>query len=142
MSFLADFRKFAFRGNVVDLAVGVIIGAAFNKIVTALVSDVVMPIVGRALPSGNWREAEYVLQPSSDPKLVVAIRYGDFLGSVVDFLMVALVLFVVVSKVVNAAERRIVRHPAEDPTTKPCPFCLETVPRKATRCKFCTSELR
>lgn len=141
MSFVADFKKFAFKGNVVDLAVGVIIGAAFGKIVSALVSDIVMPIAGRALPSGNWREAQYVLHPSPDPQLVVAIKYGDFLGSVVDFLVVALVLFVVVSKLVAAAEKRGAKEPPEEPSTKACPFCLETVPAKATRCRFCTSAL-
>jgi large conductance mechanosensitive channel len=142
MSFLSDFKNFAFKGNVVDLAVGVVIGGAFGKIVTALVSDIVMPIVGLALPSGNWREAQYVLVPNADPKLVVGIKYGDFLGNLVDFLVIALVLFVVVSKIVAAAEARLATPaPAAAPTTKKCPFCLEQVPLEATRCKHCTSEL-
>lgn len=141
MAFFADFKKFAFKGNVVDLAVGVIIGAAFGKIVTALVSDIVMPLVGLALPSGNWREAQHVLVPNADPKLVVGIKYGDFIGQVVDFLVIALVLFIIVSKLVKAAEGRLVKKTEEEPKTKECKYCLEQVPVKATRCKFCTSEL-
>jgi large conductance mechanosensitive channel len=141
MSFLGDFKTFALKGNVVDLAVGVVIGGAFGKIVAALVSDIVMPIVGLALPSGNWREAQHVLRTSPDPKLVVGIRYGNFLGSVVDFLVIAFVLFVVVSKLVAAAERRLVQKPPEEPKTKACAYCLEPVALKATRCKFCTSDL-
>ncbi len=141
MSFFADFKKFAFKGNVIDLAVGVVIGATFGKIVTALVSDLVMPVVGLILPSGNWREAQVVLKENADPKLVVGLKYGDFLGQVVDFLVVALVLFIVVSKVIKAAEDRFVKKPAEEPTTKECKYCFEQVPKKATRCKFCTSEI-
>ncbi len=141
MAFFADFKKFAFKGNVIDLAVGVVIGAAFGKIVTALVSDIVMPVVGLVLPSGNWREAQLVLKDNPDPKLVVGVKYGDFLGQVVDFLVVALVLFIVVSKIIKAAEERFVPKAVEEPKTKECKYCLEQVPVKATRCKFCTSEI-
>jgi large conductance mechanosensitive channel len=142
MAFFADFKKFAFKGNVVDLAVGVVIGGAFGKIVTALVGDLVMPLVGLGLPSGNWREAQYILKESTDPKVpAVGIKYGDFLGNVVDFLVIALVLFIVVSKLVKAAEGRLIKKEVEAPTTKECTFCLEQVALKAKRCKFCTSEL-
>jgi large conductance mechanosensitive channel len=139
MSLVADFKKFAFKGNVVDLAVGVVIGAAFGKIVTALVADLVMPVVALVLPGGDWRNAGLVLKSAPDPKDAVVLKYGDFLGSILDFLIVAVVLFLVVSKIVKAAEGRLSKK--EDPTTKECRFCLEIVPIKATRCKACTSEL-
>ena len=141
MALWADFKKFAFKGNVVDLAVGVIIGAAFGKIVTAVVADLVMPLVSLVLPKGDWRTAQYVLRDAADPKDVVALKYGDLLGSLVDFLVVAFVLFLIVTRIVKAAEGRLNRGKVEEPTTKECPFCLETLLVKATRCKACTSEL-
>ncbi len=145
MSFLDDFKKFAFKGNVVDLAVGVVIGAAFGKIVTALVSDFIMPIVALVMPSGDWRASGLVLRSAVDPKDNVVLKYGDFLGVTIDFLIVALVLFVLVSMVVKAAEARMVKEtptPTPTPTpTRECEFCLEQVPLKARRCRACTSEL-
>jgi large conductance mechanosensitive channel len=141
MAFIEDFKKFAFKGNVIDLAVGVVIGAAFGKIVSALVADIFMPLVALVLPSGDWRANGIVLRQAVDPKDDVIIKYGDFFGAVLDFLIVALVLFIVVSRILKAAEGRLSRPKrAEDPTTKECPFCCETVPLKATRCKFCTSQ--
>jgi large conductance mechanosensitive channel len=139
MSFLSDFKTFAFKGNAVDLAVGVVIGAAFGKIVTALVSDIVMPIVSLVLPTGDWRASGMVLRHAENPKDDVVLRYGDLVGSVVDFLIVALVLFIVVSKIVKTAEARFYAPAA--PTTKPCPYCLEVIPIAATRCRACTSSL-
>jgi large conductance mechanosensitive channel len=139
MSFLADFKTFAFKGNMIDLAVGVVIGAAFGKIVTALVQDVIMPVVSLMLPSGNWRENGFVLRHAADAKDNVILKYGDLAGNTLDFLIVALVLFIVVGKIVKAAETRFAK-PAEV-VTKECPFCCEMVPRKAKRCKACTSEL-
>jgi large conductance mechanosensitive channel len=135
MGFYADFKKFALKGNVVDLAVGVIIGAAFGKIVAALVADVIMPCVALVLPSGNWKESGWILRHAADPKDNVVLKWGDFVATIVDFLIVALVLFIVVSKIIKRFEK------PEAPTTKECPFCLETIPLKATRCKACTSEL-
>src|SRR5687768_18403550 len=99
MAFVDDFKKFAFKGNVVDLAVGVVIGAAFGKIVSALVADLVMPLVALVLPSGDWRSSGIVLREAADPKDNVVLKYGDFMGAVVDFLLVAGVLFIVVSKI-------------------------------------------
>jgi large conductance mechanosensitive channel len=141
MAFIEDFKKFAFKGNVVDLAVGVVIGAAFGKIVSALVADLFMPLVSLVLPSGDWRNSGLVLRHAADPKDDVIIKYGDFFGAVLDFLVIAFVLFIVVSRIIKAAEGRIGwSKPPEAPTTKECPFCCETVPIKATRCKFCTSQ--
>jgi large conductance mechanosensitive channel len=141
MRLIDDFKKFAFKGNVVDLAVGVVIGAAFGKIVTALVSDLVMPLVALVLPSGDWRASGYVLRKAADPKDDVILKYGDFLGSVVDFLVVALVLFFVISKLVQGTKERIAPKEKPAETTKRCKYCLETVPIGATRCRACTSDL-
>ncbi|HKY38064.1 MAG TPA: large conductance mechanosensitive channel protein MscL [Polyangiaceae bacterium] len=141
MAFIDDFKKFAFKGNVVDLAVGVVIGAAFGKIVSALVADLVMPVVALVLPSGDWRTSGLVLKEAADPKDNVVLRYGDFIGAVLDFFVVALVLFLIVSRIIKAAEGRLAK-PAETPAIKECPACCETIPMKATRCKFCTTELK
>ncbi len=143
MAFIEDFKKFAFKGNVVDLAVGVIIGAAFGKIVSALVADFVMPMVSLILPSGDWRASGIVLRTAADPKDNVVLKYGDFIGAVLDFLVVALVLFLVVSRIMKAAQGRLgIGEPAAPPAIKECPACCETVPAKATRCRYCTSELK
>jgi large conductance mechanosensitive channel len=142
MGLFDDFKQFAFKGNVVDLAVGVVIGGAFGKIVSALVSDLVMPLVALALPSGDWRKSGFVLKTAADAKDNVVLGYGDFTGAVLDFFVVSLVLFVIVSRGVKAAERRMQKPAgAPAPTTKECPACCEQVPLKATRCKFCTSDL-
>src|SRR5204863_9641227 len=130
------------KGNVVDLAVGVVIGAAFGKIVSALVADLVMPVVSMVLPSGDWRASGVVLKSAADPKDNVVLKYGDFLGSVLDFFVVALVLFLIVSRIIKAAEGRLAKPAEAAPVpTKECPACCESVPVKATRCKFCTSQL-
>ena len=142
MALIEDFKKFAFKGNVVDLAVGVVIGAAFGKIVSALVADLVMPIVALVLPSGDWRVSGLVLKEAADPKDNVVLKYGDFIGAVLDFFVVALVLFLIVSRIIKAAEGRLAKPAEAPPAIKECPACCETVPAKATRCKFCTSELK
>ena len=139
MSFFSDFKTFAFKGNMFDLAVGVVIGAAFGKIVTALVQDVIMPVVALLLPSGNWRESGFVLRHAENAKDDVILKYGDLAGNVLDFLIVALVLFIVVGKIVKGAEARFSKAAAV--VTKECPFCCESIPVKAKRCKACTSEL-
>lgn len=144
MSWVDDFKKFAFKGNVVDLAVGVIIGGAFGKIVTALVNNIVMPLVSLALPGGNWREAGFVLREGATPEETIAIKYGDFLGVCLDFIIVAIALFLVVNKFIKAIEARKKKDDAEPEveapaTTRDCPFCLETIPLEATRCRACTS---
>jgi len=126
MSWLSDFRKFAAKGNVVDLAVGVVMGQAFGKIVSALVSDLFMPIVGFVLPGGDWRE--FTVTP-------MKLKLGSVLGSTLDFMVVSLVLFLVTVKLMGA-----LRHEHKhDPTTKKCSECLEEIPLAAKRCRACTS---
>jgi large conductance mechanosensitive channel len=125
MKLVDEFKAFALKGNVVDLAVAVIIGGAFGKIITALVTDIIMPIVGGLLPGkGEWREI--TVTPLN-------IKIGDFTGAVVDFLIIASVLFLVLVKLMSAL------HLSTAPTTKTCPECLETIPLAAKRCKACTS---
>ncbi len=105
MSLVEDFKKFAFKGNVVDLAVGVIIGAAFQKIVNGVVEDLIMPVVSLAMPNGDWRSAGIILREAPDPKNNVVIKYGNFLGVSLDFLILAFVLFLVVSKLIKAEKK-------------------------------------
>lgn len=135
MAIWADFKKFAFKGNVVDLAVGVIIGAAFGNIVKALVDDILMPVVSLVLPNGDWRAAKLVLKAGAVPEKDVALKYGDFLGVTLNFLIVGFALFLLVSRLLKALKLH------EDPDVKECPFCLETVPGKAKKCKACTADL-
>ena len=137
MAMWEDFKKFAFKGNVVDLAVGVIIGGAFGLIVKALVEDLVMPIVSLALPGGDWRAAGIVLRAGATPKEDVVLKYGDFLGVTLNFLIVAFALFLIVSRLLKALN---VVKDAPPPDVKECAFCLESIPSKATKCRACTSE--
>lgn len=129
MSLMKEFKAFALKGNMIDLAVGVVIGGAFGKVVSALVEDVVMPLVSSVLPGGDWRQ--YTVTP-------LKIQLGHLLGSMVDFLLVALVLFIVVVKLMGALNKP---DAAAAPTIKQCPECLEAVPIKARRCRACTSAL-
>ncbi len=137
---LSEFKAFALKGNVIDLAVGVVIGAAFGKIVAGLTDKIIMPLVSLVLPSGNWREWAITLKenapdgPAGDIQLLV----GELLSVTIDFLIVALVLFAVV-RAINRAKGP--PPPVAAPTTRPCPACLEQVPLAATRCRACTSEL-
>lgn len=147
---LKEFKEFALRGNVVDMAVGIIIGAAFGAIVTSLVNDVIMPPIGLLLGGVDFTNIYLLLRPG-DPAApyaslaeaqaagAVTINYGAFLNTVISFLIVAFVVFLLV-RAVNRLRREEEAPPAE-PTTKECPYCLSTVPIKATRCAYCTSEL-
>ena len=127
MSVLKEFREFINKGNVVDLAVAVVIGGAFGKIVSALVADMVMPLVNAVVPQGDWRKWE--VSP-------LHFRLGDFLGTVVDFAIVAFVVFIIMVKIVGTMNRKVAA-----PETKQCPECLEMVPKAARRCRACTSVL-
>src|SRR5262245_14892233 len=141
---LKEFKEFALRGSVMDLAVGIIIGAAFGKIVTSFVNDVLMPPIGLLLgkvdPS-NWfislSGTHYnTLQAAKDAG-APTINYGLFLQAIVDFLIVAFVIFLIVRQI-----NRMRRRTDEAPTTTECQFCASTIPIKAVRCPNCTSELK
>ncbi len=142
---LKEFKAFIMRGNVLDLAVAVIIGGAFGKIITSLVNDVIMPPIGLVLGHVDFGNLFINLSGTPYASLAVAqdagaptINYGLFLNAVVDFLLVALVIFFVV----RAANRLWRPAPASAPAAvKECPFCLSTIPAKATRCPHCTSML-
>jgi len=130
-----EFREFLLKQNALALAIGVIIGGAIGKVVTSIVSDLLMPLIGLALPGGNWREWKYVLSTAVGPdgkETVNAINYGAFAGTIVDFVIVAFVVFLIL--------RRFLK-PAPASPTRGCPFCLETIPAGATKCRACTSTL-
>lgn len=122
-----EFREFLVKQNALALAVGVILGAAIGKVVSGIVDDVFMPLVGLVLPSGEWRGAQLVLHGEN------AIKYGDLIGRVIDFIIVSAVVFLVV--------KMLVRKKPGPTTTKPCPKCLETIPLAATRCRACCADL-
>ena len=134
MSIMTEFKEFAVKGNVVDMAVGVIIGAAFGKIVTALVSQVVMPPIGFLLGSVDFSSLSIVLKEKTDTAAAVSINYGLFINTVIDFTIVAFVIFLLV-KQINRFKKEA------EVTTKECPKCVSAIAIKATRCPCCTSEL-
>jgi large conductance mechanosensitive channel len=130
---LKEFKEFVVRGNVLDMAVGLIMGAAFGTIVTSLVNDVVMPPVGMLL--GNIDFSHLVITLQADPP--VTINYGTFINTILSFLIVAVVMFLLIR-----AANRLKREPTPaDPTTKSCPYCISNIPIQATRCPHCTSQL-
>ncbi|RLC91014.1 MAG: large conductance mechanosensitive channel protein MscL [Chloroflexi bacterium] len=143
---LKEFKEFTMRGNVLDMAVGIIIGAAFGKIVTSFVNDILMPPIGLLL--GNVDFANLFINLSGQPYATLeeaqaagaaTINYGVFINTVLDLIIVAFVIFLLVHQV-NRMKREQKAPPAE-PTTKKCPYCLSTIPIKATRCPHCTSEI-
>ena len=144
MSMMKEFKEFAVKGNVVDLAVGVIIGAAFGKIVTSFVSDVVMPPLGMAMGKVNFTDLFIDLSGQGFTSLKAAkdagapiISYGVFINTIIDFTIIAFVIFLVIKQI-----NRMKKEPAPaPPNTKDCPFCCTAIPIAAKRCPQCTSEL-
>ena len=131
---LKEFKTFIMRGNVLDLAVAVIIAGAFGKIITSLVNDIIMPIVGLLLGGVNFNELTTTIG-------TVVINWGSFLQATVDFIIVAFIVFLIVKAANNMKKAPAPAAPAE-PTTKECPHCFSTISIKATRCPNCTSELK
>ncbi len=141
---LKEFKEFALRGNVLDMAVGIIIGAAFGKIVTSFVGDILMPPLGLLLGRVDFSNLFITLSGQSYPSLTAAkaagaatINYGVFLNTVLDFLIVAFAIFLLIRQV-----NRFQKQQAAAPTMKACPYCVSTIALKATRCPHCTSELK
>lgn len=139
-----EFKEFAMRGNVVDLAVGVIIGAAFGAIVTSLVNDIIMPPIGLALGGLDFKDLFVSLNGQTYPTLAAAktagapvLAYGSFLNTVINFLIIAFAIFLLV-KQVNRFQKPA---PVAAATTKDCPYCFSVIPLKAIRCPNCTSDL-
>jgi large conductance mechanosensitive channel len=139
-----EFKEFAMKGNVFDMAVGIIIGAAFGKIITSFVSDILMPPLGLLLGKVDFANMFIDLSGQHFATLDAAkkagaatMNYGIFINTVIDFLLVAFAIFIVVKQV-----NRMKRQPAPaDPTTKDCPFCASAIPLAASRCPHCTSQL-
>lgn len=130
---LTDFKSFALRGNVLDLAVAVILGLAFSAVVQSLVDDVLMQLIAAVFGTPDFSELSVTVGQA-------VVRYGAFLNTVVNFILVALALFLVIKAFNRAREAR--GHKTEPPTTRECPYCLTNVPLKAQRCPACTSELQ
>jgi large conductance mechanosensitive channel len=144
---LKEFKAFIMRGNVLDLAVAVIIGGAFGKIITSLVNDIIMPPIGVLLGKVDFSNLFINLSGTAYTSVAEAkaagaatLNYGVFITTIIDFLIVAFVIFMVV-KAANNLQKPKEAPPAE-PTTTECPYCLSTIPIKATRCAHCTSDLK
>jgi len=137
---LKDFKEFAMRGNVVDMAVGIIIGGAFGTIVKSLVSDVIMPPIGLLMGGVSFSELSLVLQEATADAEAVTINYGVFIDNVIAFLIIAFAVFLLVRAMVSMQKKDEAAPPPPD--KKDCPFCFSTVAIKATRCANCTSELK
>ena len=140
----AEFKKFILRGNVMDLAVAVIIGAAFGKIITSLVNDIIMPPIGLLLGNVDFTNLFINLSGTAYPNLAAAkeagaatINYGVFLNTIIEFVIVALALFLVI-RAVNRLQKPEPAKPA-GPATKECPYCAAQIPLKAQKCMYCTS---
>jgi len=139
MGILKEFKEFAMRGNVLDMAIGIIIGAAFGKIVNSLVKDVIMPPIGLLLGRVDFSELAITLKAKTAGAEAVSINYGVFINTVLDFVIVAFAIFMLI-KQVNRFKRKE-EKPAAAPTTKDCPKCFTPIPIQATRCPNCTSEI-
>jgi large conductance mechanosensitive channel len=127
---LKEFRDFAVRGNVIDLAVAVIIGGAFGKIITSLVDNIIMPLIGLLIGGVDFKSLAFTVGSAK-------VEYGLFIQNVVDFIIIAFVIFLII-RAINSTKKPA---PAAALTTKECPHCFTTIPLKATRCPNCTSQL-
>jgi large conductance mechanosensitive channel len=144
MGFLKGFKEFAMRGNVLDLAVGVIIGAAFGKIISSFVNDIIMPPLGLLLGNVDFANmfvslsgGYYATLAEAKAAGAVTLNYGNFITAIIDFLLVALAIFIMVSQI-----NKLKKAPAPaPPNTKECPQCLSKIPIKAKKCAFCTSKV-
>jgi large conductance mechanosensitive channel len=146
--FFDELKAFIMRGNVVDMAVGIIIGLAFGNIVNSLVNDVIMPPIGLIL--GNLDFSNLFLNLSGKPAEslqaavtagIPVVKYGLFINTVINFLIIAIVVYFIV-RLINSLQKPIKKPVAAEVTTKECPFCISTIPLKAIRCPNCTSELK
>lgn len=131
---LREFKEFVLRGNVVDLAIAVVIGAAFGAVVTALVKDIITPLIAAIGGQPNFGNLKFTINNSQ-------FQYGDFINAVISFLIIAAVVFFLIVKPMNLLLQRARREPPADPTTRKCPECLSEIPLEARRCAFCTAEV-
>lgn len=150
MGVLKEFKEFAIRGSVLDLAVGVIVGGAFGKIVSSLVNDIVMPPIGKLMGNVNFSDLFISLDPEKTRGIhslakaketgAAVIAYGQFINTLIDFLVVAICVFMMV-KAINRLKRAALKRDPEEPATKECPYCVATISARAIRCPQCTSDL-
>lgn len=148
MGMVKEFKEFAMRGNVVDMAVGIIIGGAFGKIVSSMVGDVLMPPIGKIMGGVNFADkfinlggGEYKSLAEAKAAGATIIAYGSFINVVIDFIIVAFCIFMII-KAMNAMKKKPAPTPDTGPVSKDCPFCLSTIPIKATRCAHCCAEVK
>jgi len=140
MSLFKEFKSFAMRGNVVDMAVGIIIGAAFGKIISSLVSDIIMPPIGVLVGGMDFSSLSIIIKEATTDHAAVVIKYGMFINIFIDFLIVAFAMFMIIQ-----AMNRLVKKPEAAPaipTTKECPECAMIIPLNAKRCGHCTAVFR
>jgi large conductance mechanosensitive channel len=149
---LEEFKKFALRGNVIDLAIGVVIGGAFGVIVTSLVANIIMPPIGLLLGGVNFENLIWVIKAGNPPPPyvtpadaaaagAVSINYGLFFSAIISFLIIAWVIFLLVKAINRLSETGKKPETPAEPTEKECPFCAQQISIKASRCPFCTSQL-
>lgn len=153
--FFEDFKAFISKGNIIDMAVGVIVGGAFSKIVSSLVADIINPLIGLATGKVALSDMKYILQPeivdavtNEVTQAEIALNYGNFLQMIIDFLIIAFSIFVALRIMMKAQEKfnalvkkKEEEEKAAEPTTKVCPYCKSEIAADATRCSHCTSEL-
>lgn len=144
---LKEFKEFAMKGNVVDMAVGIIIGGAFGKIISSLVADVIMPPIGMLMGGVDFSTLFYNLSGQAYPSLAAAkeagaptINYGVFFQTILDFVIIAFAIFLLIRQMNKLTKKP--EAPPGPPTTKDCPQCLSTIPIKATKCAHCTSDVK
>ncbi len=130
-----EFKEFAMRGNVVDMAVGIIIGAAFGKVVTSLVNDILMPPIGFILGKVDFSSLAITLHEKTETSAAVVVSYGAFINTIINFIIVAFAMFIVIKQINRVTKGK------EEPTQKDCPYCCSKISLKATRCPSCTATL-
>ncbi len=149
--FVAEFKKFIMRGNVMDLAVGVIIGGAFQKIVNSLVNDLVMPLISLitgGIDFNSWfvvlGEGDFATLEEAKAAGAATLNYGSFIGAVIDFLIMALVIFIFIRAINKLSDKIKKEEPVVEaaPTTKVCPYCKSEIDINATKCPHCTSDIK
>ena len=138
-SFMKEFKEFISRGNVMDMAIGIIIGGAFTSIVTALVDSIIMPLISKIFGGISFDQWNIVMGAGEEAPV---LGIGTFIAAIVNFLLIALVIFMVIKAMNKASEMKNGPKAEEAPTTKVCEFCKSEIPIEATRCPHCTSQLK
>jgi large conductance mechanosensitive channel len=139
MGMIKEFKEFAMRGNVIDMAVGIVIGGAFGKIISSIVNDIIMPPLGMLLGNVDFSNLAVILKSKTAETEAVTIKYGAFVNTVLDFIIVAFAIFIVIKQMNRFKKKE--EAVSKEPATKECPKCFSAILIKATRCPNCTSEL-